>query len=134
MDEDYVVWDDVYSVENTVIDDQHKILVAMINDLFQMNQDGAAATKASFAKAFSKAGEYAQTHFNEEEKILEKAGYPNLAEHKKQHIFFMSEVWKEFAVFNEGNGAPVGLARLLKKWLLTHIAVVDKQYVPYLKK
>jgi hemerythrin-like metal-binding protein len=106
----------------------------MINDLFQLNQNGTAATKAVFAKAFSKAGEYAQTHFYEEEKMLEKAGYPKLPEHKKAHVFFMSEVWKEFGFFNEGTGSPVGLARLLKKWLLTHIAVIDKQYVPYLNK
>jgi hemerythrin-like metal-binding protein len=134
MNEDSAVWDDAYSVGNTVIDDQHKKLVVMINDLFQLDQDGTASTKAVFAKAFNKAGEYAQTHFNEEEKILEDANYPNLAEHKKQHVSFMSEVWKEFASFNEGSGSPVGLARFLKKWLLNHIAVIDKQYVPYLEK
>jgi hemerythrin-like metal-binding protein len=134
MNEEIVVWDDVYSVGNTVIDDQHKKLVAMINDLFQLNQNEAAVAKAVFAKAFSKAGEYAQTHFNEEEAILEKAGYPNLTEHKKEHISFMAGVWKEFALFNEGNESPVGLASLLKKWLLNHIAVIDKQYAPYLNK
>ncbi|MDR2965159.1 MAG: bacteriohemerythrin [Treponema sp.] len=133
MNEDNIVWDDVYSVGSAVIDDQHKKLVVMINELLQSDQDGAAASKAVFAKAFSKAGEYAQTHFHEEEEILEKVGYPNLAEHKKEHISFMAEVWKEFDLFNKGNGSPINLARLLKKWLMNHIAVIDKQYAPYLK-
>jgi hemerythrin-like metal-binding protein len=133
MNEENVVWDDAYSVGYAVIDDQHKKLVAMINDLIQMDQDGTNAAKAVFAKAFSKVGEYTQTHFSEEEKILEKVDYPNLTEHKKQHVDFMAEVWKEFQLFNEGSGSPVSLATLLKKWLLNHIAIIDKQYTPYLK-
>jgi hemerythrin len=46
----------------------------------------------------------------------------------------MTEVWKEFSLFNEGNESPAGLARFLKKWLLNHIAITDKQYAPYLAK
>ncbi|MCL2793082.1 MAG: bacteriohemerythrin [Spirochaetaceae bacterium] len=133
MDKDITVWDAAYSVGHPTIDDQHKNLVNMINDLFQLNNDGTA-TKAAFAIAFRKAGDYAQTHFNDEEKILEKIGYPNLAEHKKEHITFINEVWSQFTLFNEGNASLVDLARFLKKWLLTHIAVSDKKYAPYLVK
>ena len=132
MDENIAVWDVAYSVGHPTIDDQHKKLVNMINDLFQLDKDGGNATKATFAKTFSKAGEYAQTHFHEEEEILDKAGYPNLSEHKKEHVIFMNGVWSQFSSFNEGNESPVGLARFLKKWLLTHIAVSDKKYAPYL--
>jgi len=134
MDEDKAVWDDAYSVGFSAIDDQHKKLVIMINDLFQMDKDGSNATKASFAKAFSNAGDYAQTHFHDEEEILEKAGYPDLSDHKKEHVIFINEVWKQFSLFNDGNESTVGLARFLKKWLLTHIAVRDKKYAPYLVK
>ena len=97
-----------------------------------MDKDGNTIAKAIFAKTFSEAGNYAQTHFHDEEEILEKACYPNLTEHKKEHVTFMTEVWKQFNLFNEGNESPAGLARFLKKWLLTHIAVSDKKYAPYL--
>ena len=132
MNEDIVVWDIAYSVGYSTIDDQHKKLVGMINGLFQLDKDESTATKALFAKAFSEAGDYAKNHFHDEEEILEKAGYPNLSEHKKEHVIFMNGVWSQFSSFNEGNESPVGLARFLKKWLLTHIAVSDKKYAPYL--
>jgi hemerythrin len=36
--------------------------------------------------------------------------------------------------FEAGNTAPIELAQFLKKWLLNHIAVSDKQYAPFLAK
>jgi len=134
MNEDIVVWSDVYSLGFPAIDDQHKKLVGIINNLIELDQGGDTSTKAAFAKAFREAGEYAQTHFHDEEEILKKANYPNLSEHKKKHESFMTELWKEFSSFKEGNGSPLGLVRFLKNWLLDHIARIDKQYVPYLPK
>ena len=134
MNEDFAKWDEAYSVGFPVIDDQHKKLVIMINDLFQLDKEKSIDTKAAFSKAFRDAGNYAQNHFNEEEVLLEKAGYPYLLEHKEEHITFINEVWNQFSFFNKGEISPVDLARFLKKWLLTHIAVVDKKYVPYLGK
>ena len=32
------------------------------------------------------------------------------------------------------NMEPVEMARYLKKWLLNHIAICDKKYMPYLAK
>jgi hemerythrin-like metal-binding protein len=63
-----------------------------------------------------------------------QAGFPNLGEHRKQHDDFLATVIKAMQEFETGNTAPIELARFLKKWLLNHIAVSDKQYVPYLAK
>ena len=134
MNENIVVWSNVYSVGFPAIDDQHKILINIINDLIKLDQGGSTFSKAAFAMAFSKAGEYAQTHFHDEEEILKKVNYPNLSEHKKKHESFMTELWKEFSSFKEGNESPESLIRFLKNWLLDHIARIDKQYVPYLPK
>ena len=133
MSEDVIVWDEKYSVGFPLIDDQHKKLVDMINALFELDKSEDASKRAAFAKGFSKAGEYTQTHFHDEEQILEKAGYPELAEHKKLHQAFMNGVWEEFSLFNKGSKSASGLPKLLMDWLLTHIAVADKKYVPYLK-
>jgi len=134
MSAELVVWDEAFSVGFPAIDEQHKKLVDMINELFQLSENGSNEAKSAFAKAFSKAGEYAQTHFHDEEECLKKTDYPSLDEHKKEHVSFMTEVWNEFSLFNKGNESPAGLAEFLKKWLLNHIAVTDKQYAPYLAK
>jgi hemerythrin-like metal-binding protein len=137
MDINIVVWDDAYSVGLSVIDDQHKNLVNMLNDILQLDQNGngdekkTSTVKAAYATAFKKAAEYAKTHFHDEEAILEKAGYPDLLDHKKEHASFMTKVWDEYSLFNEGKSSPTGLAAFLKKWLLNHIAIKNKKYSSY---
>ena len=132
MDEDSVVWDEAYSVGLPHIDEQHKKLVSMINDLFEVCKRENSSIKVAFARAFGNAVEYAQTHFQAEEEYLKQAGYPALPEHKKEHESFMTEIWKQFSKFKEDSAAAIGLPRFLKKWLLNHIAVKDKQYAAFL--
>ena len=134
MDKDIAVWDDAYSIGLPHIDDQHKKLVSMINDLFLNCQKENTVKNVVFVQAFSSAAEYAQTHFRAEEEYLKQAGYPDLPEHKKEHEAFMTEVWGQFGKFQKDNLAPIDLPRFLKKWLLNHIAVKDKQYAAYITK
>ena len=124
-----VVWNDSYLVGVPDMDEQHKTLVAMINNLFELCKDGSAGTKSTFVGAFRRASEYAQTHLSAEEEYLAKIGYPSLDEQKKEHVAFMDEVWRQFEKFNKDNTAPpIELPRFLKKWLMNHIAVKDKLY------
>jgi hemerythrin len=132
MDEDIVVWGDAYSVGLPNIDEQHKKLVVMINDLFQACKEEGASKTAAFARAFSKAADYTQTHFREEEEFLENAGYPDLPAHKVEHKAFVDEIWAQFGKFKEGNTTPLGLPRFLKSWLLNHIAIKDKKYAAFI--
>jgi hemerythrin-like metal-binding protein len=134
MDSKIVVWDDKYSVGSSFLDDQHKNLVAIINELILFDHSEDTNAKVNFTKIFKKAGDYAQTHFNDEEAILEKINYPDLTEQKKEHKSFMTEVWNEFSSFNSGNSSPDGLTNFLMNWLLNHIAVIDKKYTSYLQK
>ena len=134
MDEDFVVWDDSYSVGFEIIDNQHKNLVAMTNELFQGCKQGVVAADISFLRAIRKAVEYAKTHFSTEESYMRKVDYPNLVIHIKEHEAFSSEVLKAIHKFEEGKTAPIELARFLKKWLLGHIAVADQEYAPYIAK
>jgi len=132
MDEDVVVWSDAYSVGLPHIDEQHKKLVVMINDLFQACKEEGAASKITFAKAFSKAADYTQTHFRDEEEFLQQAGYPDLPAHKVEHKSFVDEIWAQFGKFKDGNGEPLNLPRFLKTWLLNHIAIKDKKYAAFI--
>jgi hemerythrin len=134
MDEDFVVWSDEYSVEFGPLDEQHKKLVDITNELLKICKEGSKVSRMDFMLSFSKAGDYARTHFSSEEEYMQKAGYPALDVHKKEHENFLAEVKNAFNEFKESDSAPSGLAIFLKKWLLNHIAVKDKQYVPYLAK
>jgi len=134
MDEDFVVWSDEYSVQFAPIDEQHKRLAALANDLLKSCKEGSGVSKMDFMLSFSKASEYAITHFRDEEDYMKKANYPDFDAHKKEHESFLAEVKSAFSKFKESDTAPIDLAVFLKKWLLNHIAVKDKLYAPYLAK
>ena len=134
MNEDSVTWDNAYSVGFEPIDNQHKELVKMINELFEGSKRGATAADKAFFQTIKKAADYAREHFADEDKYMAQAGFPNLSEHRKLHDNFLETVLKAMSEFQAGKTAPVELARFLKNWLLNHIAVSDKQYAPYLAK
>ena len=134
MNDDSVTWDDSFSVGYDSMDDQHKALVDMINELFQACKQGVIEADMAFLQIIKKALDYAETHFTDEEELLREVNYPYLGEQKEQHKAFVEEVLKSTEEFEAGNIEPVYLARFLKNWLLNHIAVYDKRYTPYLSR
>lgn len=109
-----------------VIDDQHKRLIDFINEL-----DDACRTGNSDETNHVMEGllNYTVTHFEFEESLQEKAGYPFLKAHQRIHELFMKKV----AAFREraGKGEDVApeLLNLLKGWLVSHIKGEDRDYV-----
>ena len=134
MEEESVVWDDSYSVNFEIIDNQHKELVRMINTLFLGGKMGKTAADVVFMKAIRDAVKYAETHFLTEEKLLTQVEYPDLPKQKQQHELFIGKVLEAIIDFENGKSDPVSLAVYLKNWLFTHIAECDKKYIPYLEK
>jgi len=132
MEKDSVVWDEVFSLGIEPIDDQHKILVGIINELFTACKEGVMEADKAFLETAKETLEYTETHFADEEDYMRGANYPRFAEHKKQHEAFIAAIQKSIDDFEAGNAEPIEMARFLKKWLLNHIAVTDNQYVPYL--
>jgi hemerythrin len=134
MDADSVAWDDSFSVGFKPIDDQHKVLVNMTNELFLACKEDVVAADIAFLEIIKKALDYAETHFADEEAYLSTANYPHLDEQQEQHEAFVEELQKTIEEFEAENIEPIYLARYLKKWLLNHIAVYDQRYAPYLAK
>ena len=123
---DTLKWDDSYSVGDARLDDQHKGLIRLINRL---------GSGAPVPIVLDELQIYVDEHFRDEERMLETAGYPDLAAHKLQHAAF--EEWLEASRQACRSGEVVGLLRdsissYLKTWLINHILVSDKAYAGYL--
>ncbi|MDR2403378.1 MAG: bacteriohemerythrin [Spirochaetaceae bacterium] len=127
--ESVVEWDDSYSVGVELIDNQHRELIKMTNDLFAGCQKGGTTAEMYFMKTIQGAVKYVKTHFSTEEIIMERLKYPDFLVHKKEHENFVAKVLKEVKDFEGAkNFVPLDFARYLQDWVLTHIALSDKKY------
>ncbi|MDR3334001.1 MAG: bacteriohemerythrin [Treponema sp.] len=132
--DDIIKWDERYTVDIPILDDQHRTFIKMTNDLYEGCLRGGDTAKQYLLEAVQEAAEYAKTHFVVEEQILEKIQYPKFADHKKEHEAFIRQVLQQVKEFEAGHTVvPHTYAKYLKEWLLTHIAISDKQYSLYIK-
>ena len=77
---------------------------------------------------------YTQQHFAEEEAMMARAAFPDLASHKELHTRLLASASKLAQDYLKEQSTERGerLANFLKGWLSGHILGVDKSYSPYL--
>ncbi|MDR1908371.1 MAG: bacteriohemerythrin [Spirochaetaceae bacterium] len=127
-----VQWSDEYSVGVKLIDDQHKGLIEMTNELALGVEKGGAEAEVYFLKVIQGAVRYVKTHFTTEEIIMERLKFPEYLPHKKEHEEFVAEVLRDVKAFEDGQKmAPLDFAKFLQQWVLTHIAKSDKKYAHF---
>ena len=73
-------WSENISVNNYVIDNQHKYLIELTNNLI-LNSN-AKVNSEIIGETLTKLYKYSKEHFEDEEALLEKFNYPKLEEHK----------------------------------------------------
>jgi hemerythrin len=131
----YVTWSDSYSMGVKVIDEQHKGLLDFVNDLFSHSTGKEDEERQYFKKVIQQAVKYIKEHFSTEEKLMVATKFPGYAEHKKIHDAFTLTVVNSVKDFEGGKRLVLEkFAYFLKDWVLSHVAVMDKQYAMYFKK
>jgi methyl-accepting chemotaxis protein/hemerythrin len=72
-------------------------------------------------------------HFDTEEKLFHKHGYPATAEHIQEHRKFVENVLAFEKDLQQGKvTVTMDVMRFLKNWLTGHIKGTDKKYSGYL--
>ncbi|MDR0316497.1 MAG: bacteriohemerythrin [Treponema sp.] len=129
-----VSWSPTFSVGIKLIDDQHKELLDLVNDMFNHVIGDDAAERVYFQKIIQKAVHYIRVHFTTEEKLMISTNFPGYAEHKKAHDFFVLTVLDIVRKFETEDKYSLSIfTKFLKEWVLTHIAIMDKLYFTYFK-
>jgi hemerythrin len=120
-------WNDSYSVKVALCDQQHKNLFDIINRLADAMRMGKGDEIVS--KTVGELLQYTRTHFTQEEALLKRANYPQLAPHQEQHKKFVADVEGLLQQTREGR-APnsIQVLNLLRDWLVNHIQRTDKAY------
>jgi hemerythrin len=125
-------WKDSYSVEIESIDDDHKGLFRIINQLFDAISHGKS--KENLSEFLVQLLDYTKTHFKREEMYFSTTNYPDFFEHRLQHEFFIEKIEDLKKQFDRGDQQiSVKLISFLSDWLTNHILVSDKRYMIHLK-
>lgn len=127
-----VTWNDSLSVGVPSIDDQHKKLVSLLNQL----HDGMMSGKGKVILGGVLQGliEYTTVHFKYEEDLFARTGYPESEAHKKEHADLVRSV-KEIRQKYETAGPSaltISVMSFLKSWLTSHIQGADRKYSAHL--
>lgn len=124
-------WEDRFSVGVRAMDEQHKRLVAALNDLHAAMSVGQAKTVTG--TLLNTLVKYTREHFAAEEGLMTRAKYPRLVEHRGKHKDLTGQVEQFVERYERGELAlGVDLLTFLRDWLMTHILKEDRAYGPWL--
>jgi len=129
-----IIWSRSLLCGIKLIDDQHKGLVILINDMFKHVTGNQAEEHKYFSNVIHEIVNYVKIHFATEEKIMRATKFAGYAQHKKEHDFFIFTTMEKINDYNMKNYTNLStFTKFLKDWVLSHIAIMDKQYFEYLR-
>lgn len=122
----YITWDESYSIGQKNVDEQHKTLVKLINELHDAMSLGKS--KQVMSKVLQNLLDYTISHFSTEEKYMIKYSYQWYLPHKSEHRKFVEKVASFQKGYNEGKMVlSLDIMSFLKDWLVDHILQTDKK-------
>lgn len=125
-------WTPAIAVGITTIDDQHKKLISLINDV----SDAMKARKAAevIGGVLQELSDYTVHHFGNEEKAFEKYNYPDKEAHMAAHKVYVDKINELVQRSKKGElGLSISVLDFLMDWITNHIMKTDMQYVPFFK-
>jgi hemerythrin len=127
-----MIWNDKLSVGVEVIDEDHKKLIAMINEMYDAILAGMG--KKVVGDILDRLVHYTSFHFAREEALFAQTGYSDAAAHKAEHDAMAKWAIQAELDFHQGTlPAPsLEVINRLKDWLFEHINGTDKLYGPHL--
>jgi hemerythrin len=127
-----MTWTEKLSVGVDVLDDDHKRLVAMLNELYDAMLAGNG--KDSLGRILDGLVHYTKVHFAREEKLFAETGYAARIAHKQEHDALTRQVLDVQQKYAGGATATLSLdvLQFLKTWLINHIQGTDQKYRPHL--
>jgi len=127
----YIDWNESYSVGVKTMDDQHKKLIGMINQLHDAMKEGKGSSE--IGSVLSGLSDYTKYHFTAEEKLLQENNYPMLLIQENRHKEFITKL-DEFQkdVSSKNLAISLKVRDFLRDWLINHISGEDKKYMKYL--
>lgn len=120
-------WNQTLSVGDEHIDEDHKGLFALVNELQTAN-----LSRDFISGILGRLDNYAKEHFSREEEYMRKADYPELEAHIKEHQKFNEWINSVKTTYVRAPESPFLIGEqvnaFISEWLVNHIMKVDMRY------
>jgi methyl-accepting chemotaxis protein len=126
--------DSSFLTGHEMVDSQHGQLFDAINDLLETCEQGA--DRDALKKSLDFLSDYTVKHFFDEEQILKKHGFSDLAHHNQYHEAFkktVRELAHEFILKGVSDTLIQAVEGKIGKWLVEHIKGQDFRWAKELK-
>jgi hemerythrin len=129
----FIIWTPEYSVKNSVLDEQHKKILAMMNDAYMAVTE--KSPRMNVSRLITSMSEYAISHFSKEEGFMRSCKYEKMPSHKEKHDEFFKKVSYFTRRLSESDPLIYReITDFLQLWLFDHILKEDMQYVECFQK
>ncbi|MFA6476297.1 MAG: bacteriohemerythrin [Candidatus Paceibacterota bacterium] len=120
-------WDEKYSVGVQELDDQHKRMFAVINELLEAIETNTP--EDHLEHIIKTLVDYKIFHFATEEKYFKEFNYEGTEEHIAKHHEFndkLGSLKEKYPTYNIE--FAFALVDFLEDWLINHLMTVDQEY------
>lgn len=129
----YFAWAQDMVIDGGPIDDDHKNLVRMVNELHDATTEGRG--REVVGRILDELIRYTDDHLRKEEVIMAEAGFPNLERHRIGHQAFIDQLEKLRRRYQEGSIAVAAqLSTVLRDWLSIHIRRNDRELLEFMRR
>ena len=127
-------WKNSMSVKEPRMDDDHRALIALINQLAAAERIG---NRHNIEFVLDELIDYTVDHFSREELYLQDTGYPfeDMVAHKLQHAAFAETIQDVRWQYQHGFRQKINekMLHFLRNWLGKHILVEDMKYAALIR-
>jgi hemerythrin len=124
-------WTDSFSVGIPSMDQQHKQLIELINQLDEAVR--VSTRNPAIQNVLKNLVQYTTSHFENEEKLMRETGFAGVDGHCDVHRKLLKAVTDVMGKVKAGKlSASANLAAFLHFWLEKHIMDYDQQYAQHI--
>ena len=120
-------WDSSLDVGVAAMNQEHQEILAVMNRIYDLDAQGTHGQPIN--NLVAELGQVCTRHFADEERYMERIGYPELDRHRQLHARLLGQFDQHAQAIKAAHGRPPAeFFNFLKFWLSSHIRGIDVKY------
>jgi len=112
-------------IDNGLVDEDHKALIGIANQVIELNRPNRDADKLK--QAIRELYDYVKYHFVREEELMRKIKYAEVDSHHEKHEAIIKEMNHYLTSSHHMGEMLSNFRQLMNKWVINHIMEEDKK-------